>query len=265
MIITSRANPTIKFVNKLRHRKEREASGLFIMEGLRIIGAALEQGVELEKLIISPGDLKSDYGKSIIEQAQNQEIDILEVSSDVLSHLSLKDHPQGMIAVGRQIKHCLEDLTLEPGRLWIGLHEIADPGNLGTILRTSDATGCEGVILIGHCTDPYDPEAIRGSMGAIFSQQIFQCDTNDFISWMQKHHPPLIGTSDRATTDYQELAYPDPMVLLMGSEREGLPGPLMTLCQARVRIPMVGRSDSLNLAVATAVILYQIFNQRRKR
>lgn len=264
MIITSRANPTIKLAHNLHHRKDRQATGLFFMEGIRIIGAALEQGLNLRKLFYSPDDLRSDYGKSIILKARAQGVAVLEVSSHVMAYLALKENPQGMIAIGEKKEQHLEDIDLQPGGLWIGLHEVADPGNLGTILRTSDATGCKGVILIGHCTDPYDPEAIRASMGAIFCQQVIPSDPNAFITFVSERKVPVIGTSDRAIMEYLDYSYPDPMILMMGSEREGLPDLLMNLCQAKVRIPMVGSSDSLNLAIATAVVLYEILNQRRQ-
>ena len=144
------------------------------------------------------------------------------------------------------------------------LDAVADPGNLGTIMRTADAVGCRGIILLGHSTDPYDPTAVKASMGALFSLELFQSDWQPFAQWQRDHRITLVGTSDHAETDYQAIKYRRPLVLLMGSERHGLSSEMMTACDHLVQIPMVGRSDSLNLAVASAVMLYEIFNQNRK-
>ena len=141
---------------------------------------------------------------------------------------------------------------------------IQDPGNLGTILRTLDAVGGSGLILLDHSTDPYDATALRASMGAVFSQQLVRASFSDFARWKQAGNFQLVGTSGSAREDYHEFSYPDPMVLLMGSERLGLQEEHLKLCDGLVAIPMVGRSDSLNLSVATGVVLYEIFNQRRQ-
>ena len=155
---------------------------------------------------------------------------------------------------------------VQPGAdaLWIALDSVADPGNLGTILRTSDAVGGKGIVLLDHSTDPYDPTAIRASMGAVFSQQLVRASLAEFARWKQHTPCAVIGTSDKAASDYQAVRYPAPLIVLMGSERQGLQEAHYQLCDDVVRIPMMGRSDSLNLAVATAVVLYEVFNQRRK-
>jgi len=158
----------------------------------------------------------------------------------------------------------LEQVNVQPGEIWVALDEVADPGNLGTILRTSDAVGGKGVILLDHATDPYDPTAIRASMGALFSQALVKAGLDEFARWKGQRGAALIGTSGAAQRDYRQVSYPDGVVVLMGSEREGLSEKHIALCDQIVRIPMVGRSDSLNLAVATGVVLYEIFNQRRK-
>ena len=146
---------------------------------------------------------------------------------------------------------------------WVALDSVADPGNLGTIMRTHDAVGGEGIILLDQSTDPYDPSAARASMGALFTQSLVKASFAQFREWKQQVGVPVIGTSDAAAVDYTAYRYPARMVLLMGSERQGLQDHHLALCDEVVSIPMAGRSDSLNLAVATAVVLYEIFNQRR--
>jgi TrmH family RNA methyltransferase len=155
----------------------------------------------------------------------------------------------------------LTELVPSKEDLYIALDAVQDPGNLGTILRTSDAVGGKGVILLDHSTDPFDLATVRGSMGAIFSQQLVKATLAEFGEWKKRCKCKVIGTSGAATHTYHQYPFSMPMVLLMGSERQGLTEAHVALCDDVVKIPMVGRSDSLNLAIATAVVLYEIFNQ----
>jgi len=146
--------------------------------------------------------------------------------------------------------------------LWTALDSVADPGNLGTIMRTMDAVGGRGIILIGQCVDAYDPSSMRASMGAIFSLEIIKTDLQDFIEWKRNNNVMLIGTSDKASTLYTGVQYPGDLILLMGSERQGMDPELEAICDLTVRIPMEGSSDSLNLSIANAIVLYEIYHQQ---
>jgi len=263
MMITSTSNPTIKAIRKLAERKERQQTGTFFMEGLRIVGEAMQRGWELQHLIVAPELLVSLFGRQLVEQAVESGISILEVSTEVFQSLSVKEGPQGIAGVGRQRWTRLEDVSLSSGGTWIALDSVADPGNLGTILRTSDAAGCKGVILLDQSTDPYDPAAIRGSMGAVFSQPLVKTTLAEFARWKRENQVSVIGTSDKARQDYHGYRYPPALVVLMGSERFGLQEHHIALCDEMVSIPMQGTSDSLNLAVATALVVYEVLNQRR--
>lgn len=260
-MITSTSNPLIKQVRGLRQRKERQASGLCYVEGLRIVTEALQQGAELETLLVAPELLVSKFGLELVQEARTRGFSVVEVSERVFKSFTLKEGPQGLAAVVRQRWHSLEAVS-EEGTLWVALSEVADPGNLGTILRTGDAVGAKGVILLDDTTDPYDPTAIRASMGAVFSQMLVRCSFQAFAVWKAKKGFPLVGTSDKAEKAYRQVKYPERLVLLMGSERHGLTEEQWKLCDEVVCIPMVGRSDSLNLAVATGIVLYEIFHQR---
>ncbi|MHC1785096.1 MAG: TrmH family RNA methyltransferase [Anaerolineaceae bacterium] len=264
-MITSHSNPAIKTIRGLRDKKARTESELFLIEGLRIVAEALEGGGRVQTLIYAPELLISDFGKNLIFEQLNLGMDLLEVSEDVFKSVSNKEGPQGLAAVVRQDWTDLETVQLTKDDLWVALDSVADPGNLGTILRTLDAVGGKGVFLLDHCTDPYDATAIRASMGALFRNRFVKTTFEDFSVWAGKNGYQIVGTSDKADTDYQEIDYPDPVILLMGSERQGLSQTGMSLCQKIVRIPMVGSSDSLNLAVAAGVVLYEIFNQKRRR
>jgi TrmH family RNA methyltransferase len=165
--------------------------------------------------------------------------------------------------VVRQHWTLLDEVEPEAGLCWVALDAVQDPGNLGTILRTADAVGAAGIILVGQTTDPYDPGALRASMGSIFSQRLVRADFDQLLSWKDAHDCFLVGTSDAADSEYRDALYDSRLILLMGSERQGLSREQQARCDLVVRIPMAGRSDSLNLAVATGVMLYEIFHQRR--
>lgn len=265
MTITSPANQKVKLIRKLHERKYRESSGLFYIEGLRIVAEAIQLNAGLEYLMVAEGLLSSDFGRSLVQKAVGQGLPVIEVSPDTFKSFSMKEGPQGIGAVVRQSWVNLDQIQIAPGKSWVALDAVQDPGNLGTILRTSDAVGGVGVILLDHSTDPYDPGAVRGSMGAIFSQGLVKTDLDHFSHWKKQTRYPLVGTSGAAAQDYHHFSYPDPCILLMGSEREGLNERHLQLCDNIIKIPMVGRSDSLNLAVATAVVLYEIFDQRRDK
>ena len=264
MLITSVSNPRVKEIRKLRERKEQKRTGLFYMEGTRIVGEALEKGAEIEMLVVCPELLKTDYSMELWQKAQKQGLDILEVSRPVFESLAVKENPQGLAAVAKARFYTLQDLNTSHGII-VALTEIADPGNLGTIIRTADAVDAQGVILIGDCTSPYDIGSIRGTMGAIFSTKIIRTTLPEFLAWKQRTGLQLIGTSDKSATDYVDIAYADPVILLMGSERAGMSPEEFEACDEIAAIPMMRSSDSLNLAVATGIMLYQIFNQHRAR
>ena len=200
-----------------------------------------------------------------MRQQEQQGIATLEVSADVFKSLSAKDGPQGLGAVVQQRWESLDSIQGGEGLCWVALDAAQDPGNIGTILRTSDAVGCAGLILLGQCADPYDPGALRASMGAIFSQRLVKTSFTKFAQWKREHKLTVIGTSDKGSVNYRTPTYAGPLVLLMGSEREGLSSEQQAACDTMVHIPMVGRSDSLNLAVATGVVLYEILDQKAIR
>lgn len=262
------ANPqaaTIKRIRSLHRRKEREQSGLYFVEGIRLVVEAVQLNAPIAQLVVAPALLASRFAQDIVEAQRRAGTPCLEVTEKVFKSLSTKDNPQGLAAVVQQRWSSLADLHPQQELCWTALSGVHDPGNLGTILRSGDAVGSAGVILVGHTTDPYDPEAVRASMGAIFSQQVARASLAQIAAWKQAHGVFVAGTSDAAANDYQVVTYRQPLVLFMGSEQQGLSPDEMALCDVMVRIPMVGRSDSLNLAIATSVVLYEIFNQRRNR
>jgi RNA methyltransferase, TrmH family len=261
-MITSPANPTIKQIRALRQRKAREETNQCFIEGIRLVGEAIQSGAVIEQLIVAPDLLTSTFAQELVAEQARMGTSYLEVSAAVFESLSAKDGPQGIAAVVGQRWHSLATLPPPNGIGYIALDAIADPGNLGTIIRTADAVGSSGVILLGNTTDPYDPAALRGSMGALFAQPLARSSFAELQTWARQQGLMLIGTSDRGPTHFQQAHYNLPAVLLMGSEREGLTVEQQEACDLVVHIPMHGRSDSLNLAVATGVMAYELLRQR---
>lgn len=262
-MISSRSNPAVKAIRALAGRKQREQSGLFFVDGLHLVGAAVQQRAEIATCVVAPDLLTSAFGRDLVHTLAQRGAQVVDVTADVFHSLAAKEHAQGIGVVARQRWQRLERVRPEAGQCWVALDTVHYPGNLGTILRTCDAVGAAGVILLGNTTDPHDPAAVRASLGAIFSQRLARASFAEFADWHRRHRLAVVGTSPAAPLDYQAVAYQTPLVLLMGSEPRGLSGEQQALCDTVVNIPMVGSSDSLNLAVATGIMLYEIFNQQR--
>jgi TrmH family RNA methyltransferase len=262
-VITSRHNPAIKRVRALSHRRARDQTGLYLAEGIRLVAQALTVGAPIQELIVAPELLTSDFARRLVEHSQAAGLPCLIVTPDTFQCLSVREHAQGLAAVVRQRWAQLAEIRPTRDARWVALNEAQDPGNLGSILRTSDAVGAQGVMLLGPSTDPHDPTAVRASMGAIFTQRLVRASFAEFMRWASDHDCAVVGAAGDATADYHAYRYPAPLALLMGSEQHGLTAEQLATCGAVVRIPMLGGSDSLNLAVATSVILYEAFNQQR--
>ena len=262
--ITSSANAQIKALRKLQDRKGRKASGNFYVEGLKLVGDALDKQAEIEQIIYSPELLISDFGEKILRQAAERNIATLNVSAGVFNSFSLKSGPQGAAAVVRQNWRDLGNSGADQS-LWLVLENVQDPGNLGSALRSLDGAGGSGLILLDDTTDAYHPTAVRASMGSIFTQKLVKTDTQTLAAWKQEHKTTIVGTWCGDAQGYRSYNYPDAVMLMMGSEQKGLQPEHLTLCDALVHIPMNGYVDSLNLACATSVVLFEIYDQRCKR
>jgi TrmH family RNA methyltransferase len=256
-LITSRSNPKVKQARALRQHKARQASDLFLVEGIRHVGEAIEAGASIDSLYYAPDLLKSDFGLQLIESQEKAGIPCYSLASEVFASLAEKENPQGILAVVRQKPALIEEL--HPGNFdWgVALVSPQDPGNLGTILRAIDAAGASGLILLEDSVDPYHPSAVRASMGALFWYPVSHASFSEFASWTREQGYHVYGTSAHASLDFRQVhSYPRPRILLMGSEREGLSPAQAAVCEQVIRLPMRGRATSLNLGVATGIFLY---------
>jgi len=257
--VTSLQNPTVKAVRALDMRKVRRETGLFVAEGASVLVTAREHGWRPRTLLFQPEATEGDIYRQLVGWAAQSGAEILEVSEAVLAKVASKDNPQSVLAVFPQAWHPPPDVReASPEAVWIGLEDVRDPGNLGTIIRTADAVGAAGVMLIGTSCDPYSREAVRASMGSIFAVPLVRIDRDAFLDWRRSWPGDVVGTHLSAKDDFRAVSYHGPTLLLMGSEGPGLSEALTAACDRLVKIPMAGRLDSLNLAVATALTLYQI-------
>ena len=257
--ITSLQNDSVKLIRSLDMRKSRRETGLFVAEGISLLVTARENGWKPEMLVVGPGARDNVVARSLLDWAIEAGAECLDVSAAVLEKLAAKDNPQVVMGVFRQRwteAPVPAELTREAA--WLALEGVRDPGNLGTIIRTVDAVGGNGVILVGQTCDPYSKEAVRASMGSIFAVPLVRHEAPAFETLVQKWPGDVIGTHLEATRDFRKGSWRQPSLLVMGSEGAGLSSAMARSCSALVKIPMAGRLDSLNLAVATALVLYEI-------
>ncbi len=253
--VTSLTNPLVKLARGLHLRKEREASGLFLAEGLKIVTEAIDLAQTPRFLLHGPG---ADHPvlQRVVRATLKAGGEVVEVSREVLEKIARRDNPQAVLGVFPQ--RFTDIIRLEPSAAacWVALQAVRDPGNLGTIVRTADAAGCGGVILVGECCDPFSVEAVRATMGSIFAVPIYRLTVEAFLSWRVGWPGSVVGTLLSAEVDYRAAGYRAPSLILMGNEQAGLSSELAGACDMSVKIPMRGRADSLNLSVATGIMIY---------
>ena len=255
-LITSLTNPTVKAVRGLHMRKEREDSGLFLAEGLKIVIEAIDLGHAPHILMYGPDAAAHPLLQRAVQTTRAANGEVIEVNREVLEKVSRRDNPQAVVGVFEQVYKPLDTIEPQAARCWVALHRVRDPGNLGTIVRTADAAGCGGVILVGECCDPYSVEAVRATMGSIFAVPLIKASEPEFAAWRGGWDGSVVGTLLSADVEHSRAVYAKPTLILMGNEQQGLPPEMAALCDVNVKIPMRGRADSLNLSVATGVMIY---------
>ncbi|MDT9011949.1 RNA methyltransferase [Novosphingobium sp. APW14] len=259
--ITGFSNPTVKALRALRDKKHRKAAGKFLAEGLRLLTDARECGHLPEVLVMAEGRdphlLLSALEADVIAAGG----EVIETSADILSKITGKDNPQAVCGVFAEFDTSLAALDRSKARIWLVAQALRDPGNLGTMLRTGDAVGAGGLILIDDCADPFSAEAVRASMGAIFTQQVAQARWEEFLPWLRGGSGQLVAASLRNAVPYRGAPYAAPCFIMVGNESRGLPEEYELACDLRVTMPMKGRADSLNAAVAGAVLAYEVLER----
>ncbi|MDX3926619.1 MAG: RNA methyltransferase [Shinella sp.] len=256
--VTSLTNPIIKDIRALAQKKARDETRSFMAEGLKLVIDALDLGWTIKTLVYA----KAAKGKPQVEQVAAKTVAsgglVLEVSEKVISTITRRDNPQMVVGIFEQRYRSLRDIRPAANETYVALDRVRDPGNLGTIIRTADAAGASGVILVGETTDPFSLETVRATMGSVFAMPIAKASAADFVRWRKETAAHVVATHLAGAVDYRTIGYRDkPIVLLMGNEQAGLPDELAREADALARIPQAGRADSLNLAIATGIMLFE--------
>lgn len=258
-IITSMSNPLVKRIRRLRQKKYRQKENAYFVEGLRVVLSAIEAGAEIETLVYCSERLTSDRAWQILAEQKKAGVLSVDVSAQVLESISHREHPVGLGAIVKVTWTELDELAIGAEDVNVALVEVSEPGNLGAVLRTIDATGGSGLILVGQTVDPFHPTAVKASMGTLFGLQISRADSLQMLmEWANRNGMSTIATSARGGEDYWDADYRLPALLLLGSEGEGLPAEALAKAEQMVSIPMLGSASSLNLAVAAGLLLYEL-------
>ena len=257
-VITGFSNPTVKALRALREKKHRKAAGKFLAEGLRLLTDARENGHVPEVLVLASGRDPHPLLAALEQAVDAAGGEVIETSPDILTKITGKDNPQAVAGVFAEFDTSLAALDRSRADIWLVAQALRDPGNLGTMLRTGDAIGAGGLILIDDCADPFGVEAVRASMGAVFTQAIARAAWPEFEAWLRGGSGQLVAASLRDAQPYRGAPYAAPCFVMVGNESRGLPEDYEMACDLRVTMPMKGRADSLNAAVAAAVLGYEV-------
>ncbi len=257
--ITSAANPLIKMLKALHAKKGRAETGLFLAEGARLALEAAELNAWPDILLYSPAALERAPVRKLIDGAAAQGVRLVETNEAILAGIAKRDNPQTVIGAYRQRLARLEALD---GATLVALDGVRAPGNLGTIVRTADSVGTGGVILVGETCDPFSVEAVRATMGSIFAMPIARASLDELVRYKRTRGATLIGASLKGAPMKADERLPDRVIVFMGNEQSGLDAEMEAACDRLVKLPMRGRADSLNLAAATAVMLYDVWRRR---
>lgn len=262
--ITGFSNPTVKFMRSLREKKHRKREGRFLAEGLRLLTDARETGHVPELLALATGREPHPLLDALEAAVGDAGGEVLEMEPALLAKVTGKDNPQAVAGVFAEFDTTLDTLDRSSADIWLVAQALRDPGNLGTMLRTGDAVGAGGLILVDDCADPFSVEAVRASMGALFTQRIARAPWEEFHAWLRQGEGEtggqLVAASLRDAVPYRGAPYTAPCFVMVGNESRGLPEAYEAACDLRVTMPMKGRADSLNAAIAAAVLAYEVLD-----
>lgn len=262
MLLTSNQNPKIKLVAKLRDRKTRDQTALFLIEGYRELLRATEGKQKIETLFICPSLFLGSNEEKLIQTIVGRGAQVFETSKSVFETLSYRDRPDGLLAIAPQNHLGFQDLKTSKTPFYIVAEAIEKPGNLGTILRSADGVGCDGVIVCDKCTDIYNPNVVRASVGTLFTLPVIQASSRETIDFLHQKGVMIVAATPEAPLRYTDADLKKPIAIVVGTEQLGLSSLWKEASDCKVSIPMHGCADSLNVAVATTLLLYEALRQR---
>jgi len=266
MLLTSLQNPRVKDLISLRDRRDREEKQQFIIEGYREILRATDACWKISTLFICPELFLGSNEQPLIERILKTGTEVIRCDIKVFKKISYRDRPDGLVAVAPQVHYNLDDLSakLKQNPFLIVAESIEKPGNLGTILRTSDAVSLDALIVADRCTDIYNPNVVRASVGTLFTVPVIEAQGKEIIQWLKKNKIAILAATPSATVEFTEVDMTCPIAIAVGTEQLGLSALWMENADIQVKIPMQGVADSLNVAMATTLLLYEAIRQRKK-
>lgn len=266
--ISSPHNPRVKQIIDLRERRQRDKSGLFAIEGYRELLRACNGRQQIEALFYCPEFFLGSNENSLINKIAAAGAELFQLTEKMFSKISYRDRPDGLLAIAKQqplgLNSLQGQLTSQHPPLLVVAEAIEKPGNLGTILRSSDAVGVDGVLVCDRCTDIYNPNVIRASVGTLFTVPVVEASSQEAISWLKQQGIAIVAATPSAVEEYTDVAMTGPVAIAVGTEQLGLSPQWMSSADIQVRIPMLGAADSLNVAMATTLLLYEALRQRRQ-
>lgn len=260
--ITSLQNTAVKHVVKLRERRDREKEQLTLLEGYRELTRAAEYGLEIIECYFAPEQFLGENELPLLESFAQNGVKVIEVTTQILNKIAYRERPEGLIAVAKMRRHSLEDLPIVPNGLYLVAESVEKPGNLGSILRSADAAGVDGLIICDKCTDIYNPNVIRASTGALFSVPLAEASSLETLQWLRKHNIKTLAATPHTDKNYTDIDMTQSVAIVVGREQCGLSDLWMNNSDIKVVIPMLGKIDSLNVATATTILLYEAARQR---
>lgn len=260
--LSSLRNPRLKELVRLRDRRARDETGVFLVEGYREIRRALEKSVPLRELYYAPAWFLGENEPALLARAEAAGAQLFELSKEAFAKVAYRERPDGLLAVAPQWRRTLAGLSLSATPLLLIVEAIEKPGNLGTILRSADAAGCDAVVVCDPVTDIFNPNVVRASTGVLFSVPLVVAENAPVLTWLKAKNIRIIATTPAAGTLYTAADLRGPLAVIMGSEQYGLSEFWLKHADLPVRIPMAGQADSLNVAMATIITLFEAVRQR---
>ncbi len=261
-VIQSPHNPRVKNLVRLRNARHRKRQGLFLIEGHRETSRALDRGVALQTLFYCPEDIKSDEAHEVVRRAKEQTIEVVQLSSAAFAKASHRENPDGLLAMAQVWETALEEIRFTTSALLLVVERVEKPGNLGSLIRTAEAAGADALILTDAVADIFNPNVIRNSQGALFGFPVVVCANESALAWLMAKGIQVLATTPEANEEYWRADLKAAVAIVVGSEKDGLSDFWLNSATHRLKIPMAGRSDSLNVNVAAAIALFETVRQR---
>lgn len=266
--VTSVQNPRVKEVVRLRDRRDRDTTNTFVIEGYRELLRATDAGYHVDTLFICPSLFLGENEPALIARIADAGAVVLECNETVFRKISYRDRPDGLVAIAPQHHMTFGDMEKvlsggENSPLFVVAEAIEKPGNLGTILRSSDAVGVDGLIVCDRCTDVYNPNVVRASVGTLFTVPVLEAGGTETLEWLRCNNVKILAATPSAKEEFTQVDMTGPLAIAVGTEQLGLSDLWMEQADIQVRIPMLGVADSLNVAMATTLLLYEAQRQRR--